>query len=272
MHNRLPSVVATIVAGVTLACSDAAVDHVTAPPLAATPAQPVANMYPGTWEYTAAGIPAAIGMNIKTTPAWEDEYRTFTVWADDKFEWANLVTADVNTSLTDKTGRTVNSGSAGVTYTRFLLPVVRGDTTFVVRISTHGERCGLMGKHTYRGASRQMAVNLSFVQLSIWGHDVHPTTGMDILQPICPPPPPPPPPPPSDCDEPASRIISGGPSLSGTDDDCAPAAPNGGSGGNQIEVCYTIWREYWIYDYATRRTYLVARYPIGTECYVVNMS
>lgn len=267
MRNRLPSVVATIVAGVTLACSDAAVDHVTAPPLAATPAQPVANRYPGTWEYTAAGIPAAIGMHIKTTPAWEDEYRTFTVWADVEFEWANFVTADLNTSLTDKAGRTVNSGSAGVTYSRFLLPVLRGDTTFVVRISTRGELCDLMGKHTYKGASRQMAVNFSFVQLSIWGHDIHPTTGMDILQPPCPAPPP------SECDEPASRIISGGPSLNGTEDDCAPAPPNGGSGaGDPIEVCYIIWREYWIYDYATGRAFLIAKYPIGIECYVVNMS
>ena len=68
MRNGMSSVVATIVAGVTLACSDAAVEQITAPPLAATPAQPVLNQYPGTWEYEAAGIPVGKGMSIRTTP------------------------------------------------------------------------------------------------------------------------------------------------------------------------------------------------------------
>ena len=269
MRIRLTSVVATIVAGVTLACSDAAVEQITAPPLAATPAQPVLNTYPGIWEYASHGIPSAIGMRISTTPAWENDYRTFTVWADVDFEWANFVTANVNTSLSDKTGRVVNTGSAGVTYSRFLLPVFQGDTTFVVRLATRGETCGLMGQHSYSGASRQMAVNISFMQLSIWGHDIHPTTGMDILQPLCVEAPPPPP----GCEQPATRMVPGGPAALWTDEGCIPAPPNGSGGaGDPIEVCYTIWREYWYYDYMTKRSYMVARYPIGTYCYEVNMS
>jgi hypothetical protein len=265
MRTRFPSVVATIVAGVTLACNDAAVEQITAPPLAATPAQPVSNMYPGTWEYTAAGIPAAIGMRITTTPKWENDYQIFTVVASVKFEWANYVTAGLNTSLVDKAGRNVNSGSAGVTYSRFLLPVASGDTTFVVSISTHGQKCGLMGKHTYSGSAQQQAINVSFVQVTVYRHDVLLTSGPDILQPACPPPPPPP----DECDEPASRLIGGiGGPVASTGEDCdAPAPPNGGST-ESIEVCYTIWREYWYYDYVTRRSYLIARYPIGTMCYM----
>jgi hypothetical protein len=264
MSNRLPSVVATIVAGVTLACNDAAVDEITAPPLAATPAQPVANMYPGTWEYTAAGIPSAIGMRITTTPGWENDYQTFTVLAKVEFEWANAVSASVNTSLADKTGKVVNSGSGGMSYSRFLLPVSYGDTTFVVSISTNGQKCGLLGKHTYEGSSGQMAINTSFVQVSLWQQKIHTTSGTDILQPACPTPPP------DECDGAATRRIGtiGGPVASTSEDCDAPAPPNGGGTSDPIEICYTIWREYYIYDYFTNRTYLIARYPIGTQCYM----
>ena len=39
-----------------------------------------------------------------------------------------------------------------------------------------------------------------------------------------------------------------------------------------VEVCATVWREYWVYDYATKRSRLIASIPIGVECYYVNMS
>lgn len=267
MRNRIPSVVATIVAGVTLACNDAAVDQVTAPPLAATPARPVLINYPGTWEYEAAGIPAAIGMRITTTPEFEIDWQLFTVRARVSFEWANLVTASLNTSLVDGTGKTVNSGSAGVRYSRFLLPVSQGDTTISVSILTHGQKCGLMGRHTYSGSSAQMAVNFSFAQMAIWEHGILPTSGTDLMQPACPPPPP-------DCDaEPASRIIGGAGGVLASEADCdAPAPPNGGGSSDPIEVCYTIWREFWIFDLLTWKFRLIASIPIGVYCYTENMN
>ncbi len=271
MRIRFPSVVATIVAGVTLACNDAAVDQITAPPLAATPAQPVLNQYPGVWEYEAAGIPTTIGMQITTMPGFEDDWGTFTVLAKVTFQWANYVSASVNTQLVDKTGRVVNTGSKGVLFSRFFLPVSRGDTTLDVSISTFGQKCGLMGRHTYSGHTAQMAVNLNFVQIPLWQQQILLTSGQDMLQQGC-----------EEestpvCEEEATRLVSApgvALALSDTEDCEAPAPPpsSGGGTSEMVEVCATVWREYWVYDYATKRSRLIASIPIGVECYYVNMS
>jgi hypothetical protein len=152
-------------------------------------------------------------------------------------------------------------------YSRFFLPVSRGDTTLTVSISSFGQKCGLMGRHTYTGASSQMAVNFSFVQIALWQHGVSLTSGTDVLQPACPIAPP------WCADQAASRIVSAAGGLLNSQSNCdAPEPPNGNGGGagiDPIEVCYTIWREYWHYDFLTRRSYLVAVFPIGVQCYTV---
>jgi hypothetical protein len=268
MRNRILSVVATIVSGVTLACNDAAVDQITAPPIAATPVQPVLNQYPTVWEYEAAGIPSAIGMRILTTPGFENDWQTFVVLARVTFEWANYVTASLNTSLVDNLNRVMNSGSGGVTYSRFLLPVSQGDTTLTVSISTHGRNCGLMGRHTYSGGSAQMAINFNWVQIPLWQQTIQVTSGTDMLQPACAPTPPPEP----ECDdEPATRIISGAGGLLSSGEGCDdPEPPTGTS--DPVQVCYTIWREIWILDLSTMKLYLLTEIPIGVYCYYTNMT
>ena len=80
MRARSLSLVATIATSVTIACSDAAVEHPTAPTIAATPASPVANQFPSESEILAAGWTSSmLGIQITISPYFEADYRTFVV-------------------------------------------------------------------------------------------------------------------------------------------------------------------------------------------------
>jgi len=238
MRDRYRSLVATIATSALIACGDAAVGDVTAPPLAATPAAPVANEWPSVDDYTDSDIPSTIGLTIHVDPRFEDDFRTFTVVATVHFEWVNEVSASVSASLINKNGTTVNQGSAGMQYSRLALPVPEGDTTFTVRISTNNITCGLVGKSSVSGNAAQKAIDVRLVQVVLFSQVILPTNGPDVLQPACP-------------------------------DPDAPAPPSGG-GGDDFETCYTVWRELWSWDYLTRQFTLINEWVIGSFCYVYN--
>ena len=232
MHDRYRSLVATIATSALIACGDAAVGDVTAPPLAATPAAPVANEWPSVDEYAEYDIPSTIGLVIHVDPRFEDDYRTFAVVAKVSFEWVNEVSANITASLINKNGTTINQGSAGMKYTRLSLPVPQGDTTFTVRISTNNITCGLVGKSTVSGYAAQNAIDFRLVQVVLYSQTISPTNGPDVLQPACPDP--------------------------------------GGGGDDDNEVCYTVWRELWSWDYITRSFTLLDEWVVGSFCYVYN--
>ena len=261
MRERSLSLVATIATSVTIACSDAAVENPTAPTIAATPASPVANYFPTAGEILATGwTPSALGIQITISPFFEAGYSAFVVRGTVRFQAANEVSASIYGWLINRNGAKVNEGSAGFSMTRFGIPVAQGDTTLTVRISTNNITCGLTGKSSYRGVASTKAVGV----IVLFSMSLDMTYGPDMLQPECPPPPPPP----DECDGPATRVIGAVTGiLASTAGDCedAPAPPGGGS--DPIEVCYTVWREYWFYDYLTGRTYFLGRWPIGTVCY-----
>jgi hypothetical protein len=260
MRDRYLIVVATIAASVLTACSDAAVDQVTAPPSAATPVQPVAAQWPTEEEYEANEIPGTIGLQIQVNPYFSADTLSFVVEARVRFQWANDVSVTVWASVIDKNGTVINSSEAGMAYQRLALPVASGDTTFVVRVSTNGIKCGLTGKSAYAGHSSAKAIDSRIVVINLWQQDILKTNGPDVQQAPCP----------AGSDAcPVSRVIGGMsaalPSTDGCDDDPAPAPPTGGS--EPVEVCYVVWREYWIVDLTTwERTFLFA-IPIGYFCF-----
>lgn len=265
MRDRYLSLAVTLAAGAMIACSDGAVEEITAPKLAEMPATPVANTWPSVTEFTAANIPNAIGIQIRLTPWFEDQYRWFVVSARVTFQWANEVSATINAWLVDKTGKTTNSSSAGMAYRRLSIPVASGDTTFIVKVSTNNTTCGLVGKSSSSGSAAQVAINLQLVQVTLWRQDAHLTNGPDVVQPACPPEEPEPEP--EACDGPATRVLAGTSGILASEaDDCAPAAPDG-SGEEPTEVCYTVWREYWIYDFYKKTYTMYAAFPIGVVCY-----
>ena len=261
MRDRYLSLAVTLAAGTMIACSDGAVGDFTAPKLAEMPATPVANTWPSITEFT--NVPSAIGMQIYLTPWFEDQYRWFVVSARVTFQWANEVSATVNAWLVDKAGKTTNSSSAGMAYRRLSIPVSSGDTTFIVKVATNNTTCGLVGKSSSSGAAAQVAINLQLVQVTLWRQDAYLTNGPDVVQPACPPEEPEP----EECDGPATRVLAGTTGIVAAEaEDCAPAPPNGG-GAEPTEVCYTIWREYWFYDFIRRTYSLYAVIPIGVVCY-----
>lgn len=262
MRVRYLCVVATIATSALTACSDAAVEEITAPRLAATPATPVANQWPFVWEYAQNNIPSAIGIQIQTLPGFVDDWNTFVVDARVQFQWVNDVSASVNAWLVDSSGVTINSGSAGMEYRRAFLPVATGDTTFTVRVSTYNRRCGLLGKNSYKGHAAQNAFNNNLVQLSLWDQTVSSTTGTDMLQQGCPPP--------DECAEPASRVIAGTTGIlasKAADCDDAPAPPVGNGGYVEPAICFTVWRELWLWDYIRRVYFLDMEWILGVFCY-----
>src|SRR5262245_53742720 len=116
MHHRYLSVVATIAAGALIACSDAAVDNVTAPRPTVTPASPVAEQWPTEEELAAAGMPGGIGFWITSRAWFEDNNRVFVAEATAHYEWVNEASAKLDASLINPDGATVNSGTAHVSY------------------------------------------------------------------------------------------------------------------------------------------------------------
>lgn len=260
MRDRYLSLVATIATSALIACGDAAVEDLTAPPLAATPAAPVTDdEWPSELDFE--GIPSAIGIQITVSPGFEDGNKTFVVDARVRFQWANEVSANVRASLINKEGNTINQGVAGMTYRRIALPVPQGDSTFTVRISTNNITCGLIGKSSYSGRAATRAIDLNLVQLVLWEQEINETSGPDVLQPACPPPP--------GCEpSPGNRVIAGTSGiLASENEDCAPAPPNGG-GDDDFEFCYTVWRELWVWDYFSGSFNLQAEWIIGTFCFL----
>ena len=267
MRDRYRSMVATIATGAMLACGDAAVEDVTAPPLAATPAPPVTSTWPTVSEVTNAGIPNAIGIQITLSPRFEKNNTEFVVDARVQFQWSNDVSASVKAWVINNGGTTLNSGSAGMQYSRLALPVASGDTTFTVRISTNGFTCDLIGKSSSEGKASTIALDTRLVAINLWQQTALPTNGPDVSQPKCGDGVPP------GCEGPATRVVAGATGILKTeaaDCDDAPAPPGGGgSGGGTMEICYTIWREFWIYDLYTRQYVRIAVVPIGSYCETV---
>jgi hypothetical protein len=264
MRDRYHSLVLTIATGAMLACGDAAVGDVTAPPLAATPAPPVADNWPTVDEITSAGITNAIGIQITLDPRFENNNTEFVVDARVRFQWANEVSATARAWVINRAGTTLNSGSAGMGYKRFGLPVSSGDTTFTVRISTNGFTCDLTGKSSGEGTARVNAIDAKLIQILLWEQTAPTTTGPDVLQPTCNTEVP------GDCDAPASRVVAGATGiLASESSDCEDSSAPTGGGGTTVEVCYTVWREYWWYDLYTGEYELYAVLPIGTYCETV---
>lgn len=259
MRERSLSLVATIATSVTIACSDAAVEQVTAPTIAATPASPVANTFPSLIDILLSGASSAtLGIQISVTPYFEADFKTFVVHGKIRFQTANEVTAIVSGWLLNQNGMKVNEGSAGVSYLRFGLPVAQGDTTVTVRISTNNVTCGLIGKSSYRGSAAVKAANA----ITLWAKALEPTNGPDALQPPCTPRPP------DECGGPATRVVGSATAIHAsvvTTCEEVPIAPSGGDG--PTEVCYIVWRELWTYDWVTRQYTLVGSWPIGVQCY-----
>lgn len=267
MRDRYRSLVATIATSALIACGDAAVDDVTAPHLTAMPAAPVTDEWPTEDDYAANDIPGTIGLKISVDARFEDDYKTFVVVANVHFEWANEVLATITASLVGPDGNVVNSGSAGMGYARLALPVPQGDTTFTVRISTNNVTCGLIGKSTYSGSASQKALDVKLVQITLWSQTIPPTNGPDVLQPACPPYTPPPP---DECESAATRLIAGATRPFAAEAGECPddTAPTDSGGDGEFEVCYTVWRELWVWDYYSDSYTLVNEWSLGTFCYV----
>lgn len=261
MRDRYLIVAATIAASAITACSDAAVDQVTAPLSAAAPVQPVMSTWPSEEEYVANEIPGAIGLQIGVNPYFSADSLSFVVEANVRFQWANDVSAHVWASVIDKNGATINSSEAGMGYQRLALPVPSGDTTFVVRVSTNGIKCGLTGKSAYEGSASAKAIDSRLIVISLWEQNILKTNGPDVPQGACPEEP-------ATC--PVTRVIGGAatalPNTDGCDDDDAAPAPSGGSS-DPVEVCYFVWREYWVIDLTTGQETLLYSLPIGYYCY-----
>lgn len=259
MRDRWFRMVVTIATSATLACSDEAVDAVTAPKPAAMPASPATNLYPYYWEFSFT--PSVASIQISSNAYFEADNLTLVATARVSFTWSNDVTARLDAWLLNQQGQTVNRSSAGMTYTRFALPVASGDSTLVVRVSTNNIKCGLVGKHSYEGRASQIAIDTRLVQITLFTQGIQTTNGPDVTQPACPPP--------SGCEqEPVTRVISGATGILASAANCddAPAAPGGG--GEEFMVCYAIWRELWLWDMVSGTLRLVASWPIGITCYM----
>jgi hypothetical protein len=267
MRDRYRSMVATIATGAMLACGDAAVGDVTAPPLAATPAPPVSDTWPTIDEVTNAGLTGSTGLSIILSPRFENDYQTFAVGVQARFSLSNEVGVTAKAWLINKSGATLNSGSGGIQYRRLALPKPYTDTTFTIRISTNGFTCDLIGKSSAEGYARFNALNANLVQIVLYEQAAPTTNGADVPEPACGNPIP------TGCEGPATRVVAGATGILKTEaSDCddAPAPPEGGGGGGDtVEICYTIWREYWMYDLYQHQYVRYAVVPIGSYCETV---
>ena len=266
MRDRCFRMVVTIATSATIACGDAADDPVTAPILAAKPATPVAQQYPFEWEVAANGIPTnATSIEITANSGFQNNNQDFFVTAHVAFRWANEVSAMVDAWLLNKNGQSVNSGKKGLSYSRLGLPVPQGDTTLTVTVSTNYVTCGLIGKGSYSGSAEFFALNSSLLQMKLSGQTIHTTTTADVLQPACPPT--------DGCEQaPLTRVTSSTPSLLAPSvSDCLPSGFPPVDGNEEFEVCFTMWREMWIYDLFSQISTLLAAWIIGTICYVTTV-
>ena len=263
MRDRWFRMVVTIATSATIACGDEAVDSVTAPKPAAMPAAPATNQYPYVWEFT--GQPASASIQISSDAYFEADNLSFVATAHVSFTWANDVSAKLEAWLLNKEGQTINRSSAGMSYSRFALPVVGGDSTLVVRVSTNNITCGLVGKHSYEGRASSIAIDAKLVQITLFTQGIQTTNGPDALQPACPPPP--------GCEQqPVARVVSGTTAIlaSTTDCDNSPIPPSGGS--EEFRVCFVIWRELWLWNYVTNTFQLMAVWVVGVVCYTITMT
>lgn len=261
MRDRWFRMVVTIATSATIACGDEAVDSVTAPNPAAMPAAPATNLYPYYWEFS--GTPSTASIQIASNAYFEADNLTFVATARVSFTWSNEVSARLDAWLLNAQGQTVNRSSAGMTYNRFMLPVAAGDSTLVVRVSTNNIKCGLVGKHSYEGRASQIAIDARLVQITLYTQGIQTTNGGDVLQPACPPP--------STCEpDPATRVVSGSTGILASTNDCddAPSMPGGG-GGEEFTVCYAVYRELWLWDYANNYYHLAAVWFVGVVCYTI---
>lgn len=261
MRHRWFRMVMTIATSASIACGDEAVDQVTAPKPAATPVTPAANQLPYFWEFY--GTPTAVGIQISSNASFENDHRDFVANAFVSFSWANDVSAKLDAWLLNKQGQTINRSSAGMTFYRIALPVQRGDSTMTVRLSTNNITCGLVGKHSFEGKAAQVAIDAQIVTITLFSQTIGTTNGPDVLQPPCPPEP---------CAvEPVSRVVSGhtGVLASETTTECVEPMPPGG-GEEEFEVCFTVWRELWVWDYMSGSYTLAAEWIIGVICYMTN--
>lgn len=259
MPDRYLRMAVTFATSALLACGDAAVDDVTAPTLAAKPVTPVTAQYPYTWELE--GTSSAIGIQMYPNARWENNNTVFVVDVRVAFQWANDVSAQVKATLVNQSGTVVNYAEAAMHYTRLAVPVASGDTTFTLRVPT-SITCGLIGKTTYSGKASTIALDVRLVQITLWSQSAGPTTAPDAMQPACPPPPPP-----DECDPDAVYRLTGmSAPVASWEEGCEEEAPSAPSGGETITICYTVWREYWVYDYGTRLYTRVGVWPIGTFC------
>lgn len=247
----------------TTACSDAAVESLTAPKPAATPATPVANDWPTEEEYENAGIPSAVGLTMHGSGYFEADNKTFVASLAIQITWSNDVSANIEAWVQDANGHVTNSASKGMAWKRFALPVARGDTTFSVRVSTNGKTCGLVGKARYSGSATQQLLTVQ-----VHSTTQQPTNISDVHQPACPPGQEPDP----GCEPQEYRVIGAGEALASNGESCdepAPAPPSGGPN-EQVEVCVAVWRELWFF-YPPNTFRLIDRWFIGVICYTVQM-
>jgi hypothetical protein len=263
MRDRWFRMVVTIATSATIACGDEAVDSVTAPKPAAMPAAPATNQWPYVWEF--ATEPSFVSIQISSDAYFEADNLTFVATARVSFTWSNDVSAKLDAWLLNTNGQTINRSSAGMSYSRFALPVAAGDTTLVVQLSTNNIKCGLVGKHSFEGRASQIAIDAKLIQITLFTQGIQTTNGADVQQPACPPP--------SGCEQqPVSRLASGttGILASTTDCDYSPIPPGGGS--EEFQVCFAVWRELWIWDYISRTLHLAAEWLVGVICYITTMA
>ena len=260
MRDRWFRMVVTIATSATIACSDEAVESVTAPKPAAMPAAPATNQFPYYWEFSFT--PTIASIQISSDAYFEADNLTFVATARVSFTWSNDVSARLDAWLLNKQGQTVNRSSSGMTYSRFALPVAAGDSTLVVRVSTNNITCGLVGKHSYEGRASQIAIDARLVQITLFTQGIQTTNGADVTQPACPPT--------TGCEAgPATRVVSGSTGILASTTDCDDApTPPGGGGEDEFMVCFALWRELWVWDYASGTFQLSSTWFLGVICYI----
>ena len=149
-----------------------------------TPSGPMADQWPDTADFTAAGEPRSGSLTLTVSGAWSNDTTHFRAVAHILEYHGNDISGSVSARLLDN-GTTVNSGSNSFARQIFALPLVTTDTTLVVEIATT-KRCGLIGKsHGTASASENASAGAVTVQFWI---DSTSKDGADQTLPNCRPP------------------------------------------------------------------------------------